>query len=126
MHWGTMTGFQVRIVTMAIQLLKTKNEYKMLQPDFHMLEDKEMVSKRLRLEQYRTKGDPWSKEKEAIPGDFTTLDNHILYIWSQKQLTEMVKQRLGRYTHIIFCRPDVLYQVPLQINWFSFYFSINI
>jgi hypothetical protein len=32
----------------------------------------------------------------------------------------MVKQRLGRYTHIIFCRPDVLYQVPLQIDWFSF------
>jgi hypothetical protein len=96
------------------------NEYKMLQPDFHMLEDKEMVSKRLDLAKYRTKGDPWSKEKEAIPGDFTTLDNHILYIWSQKQLTEMVKQRLGRYTHIIFCRPDVLYQVPLQINWFSF------
>lgn len=96
------------------------NEYKMLQPDFHMLEDKEMVSKRLDLPKYRTKGDPWSKEKQAIPGDFTTLDNHILYLWSQKQLTEMVKQRLGRYTHIIFCRPDVLYQVPLQIEWFSF------
>jgi len=96
------------------------NEYKMLEPDFHMLEDKEMVSKRLRLDQYRTKGDPWGKEKAAIPGDFTTLDNHILYLWSQKQLTEMVKENLKRYTHIVFCRPDVLYQVPLQINWFSF------
>ena len=32
----------------------------------------------------------------------------------------MVKQNLKRYTHIVFCRPDVLYQVPLQIEWFSF------
>ena len=32
----------------------------------------------------------------------------------------MVKENLKRYTHIVFCRPDVLYQVPLQINWFSF------
>jgi hypothetical protein len=96
------------------------NEYKMLNPDFYMLEDKGMVSKRLRLDQYRTKGDPWGKEKSAIPGDFTTLDNHILYLWSQKQLVQMVKQRLGRYTHLVFCRPDVLYQVPLQIEWFSF------
>jgi hypothetical protein len=96
------------------------NEYKMLEPDFHILEDKAMVSKKLRLEQYRTKGDPWSQEKGAIPGDFTSLDNHILYLWSQKQLTEMVKERLGKYSHIILCRPDVLYHVPLQINWFSF------
>jgi hypothetical protein len=96
------------------------NEYKMLEPDFHMLEDKDMVSKRLDLAKYRTKGDPWGQEKNAIPGDFTTLDNHILYLWSQRQLIEMVKENLKRYTHIIFCRPDVLYQVPLQIEWFSF------
>lgn len=102
------------------KIILDTDEYKMLNPDFHMLEDKDMVSKRLHLEQYRTKGDPWGKEKGAIPGDFTTLDNHILYLWSQRQLTEMVKETLGRYTHIIFCRPDVLYHVPLQINWFSF------
>jgi hypothetical protein len=96
------------------------NEYKMLKPDFHMLEDKEMVSKRLDLQKYRTKGDPWAQEKGAIPGDFTTLDNHILYLWSQRQLTEMVKERLGRYTHIVFCRPDVQYLTPLEKHWFSF------
>ena len=102
------------------RIMLDTDEYKMLKPDFHMLEDKDMVSKRLRLEQYRTHGNPWGNEKNAIPGDFTSLDNHILYLWSQKQLTEMVKENLGRYTHIIFCRPDVLYHVPLQINWFSF------
>jgi len=101
-------------------IILDSNEYKLLEPTFHMVEDKGMVSRKLDLEKYRSKGDPWSKEKQAIKGDFTTLDNHILYLWSQKQLIEMVKKNLGRYTHIIFCRPDVLYQVPLKIEWFSF------
>jgi len=32
----------------------------------------------------------------------------------------MWQKNKGRYSHIIFCRPDVLYQVPLDIEWFSF------
>jgi len=101
-------------------ILLDVNEYKLLDPDFKMIEDKDMVSKRLDLADYRTKGDPWGKEKEAIPGDFTTLDNHILYLWSQKQLIGMVETAKSKYTHIIFCRPDVLYHVPFQVEWFRF------
>ena len=96
------------------------DEYKLLEPTYHMVENKETVSTYIGLEKYRTKGDPWGKEKKAIPGDYTTLDNHILYLWSQKQLTEMFQKNKGLYSHIIFCRPDVLYQVPLDIEWFSF------
>jgi len=96
------------------------NEYKLLNPDFHMVEDKDDVSRDLDLTKYRTKGDPWGKESTAIKGDFTTLDNHVLYLWSQKQLTDMWQENNKNYTHIIMCRPDVLYQVPLQTNWFSF------
>lgn len=96
------------------------DEYRLLEPTYHMIEDKGMVSRKLDLAKYRTKGDPWGNEKEAIEGDFTTLDNHILYLWSQKQLTQMWQKNKGRYTHIVFCRPDVLYQVPLQVSWFSF------
>jgi hypothetical protein len=100
-------------------IILDSKEYKLLEPTFHMVEDKAVVSKKLDLVKYRSKGDPWAQEKQAIKGDFTTLDNHILYLWSQRQLIEMVKKNLGRYTHIIFCRPDVLYQVPLKIEWFS-------
>ena len=95
------------------------NEYKLLEPKRSIVEDKELVSKRIGLERYRAKGDPWGQERSAIPGDFTTLDNHILYLWSQKQLTSMWLQG-GNYSHIIMCRPDVLYQVPIQLDWFSF------
>jgi hypothetical protein len=96
------------------------NEYKMLNPDKSIIEDKEKVSMKLELEQYRSKGDPWAQEKQAIPGDFTTLDNHILYLWSQKQLTKLWSTDHLRYSHILMCRPDVLYQIPIDIGWFNF------
>lgn len=96
------------------------NEYKMLKPDFYLLEDKDEVSKKLQLEKYRTHGDPWVNEKQAIPGDFTSIDNHILYLWSQKQLMNMVSNSKSKYTHIVLCRPDVLYQVPMKPSWFNF------
>lgn len=101
-------------------IILNSNEYTLLEPTFHMVEDKEMVSKKLDLAKYRTKGDPWGNEKGAIKGNFTSLDNHILYLWSQRQLTQMVLKLRDKYTHIIFCRPDVLYKTPLNINWFSF------
>jgi len=102
-------------------LILDTDEYKLLEPEYHMVESKEVVSKKLDLEKYRTHGNPWGNEKRAIPGDFSTLDNHILYLWSLKQLTTMWSDAKSRYSHIIYCRPDVLYQVPLDISWFSFF-----
>lgn len=96
------------------------DEYKLLEPMRYMVESKEAVSKKLDLEKYRTHGNPWKNQQGQVSGDFTTLDNHILYLWSLKQLTKMWSDAKSRYTHIIYCRPDVLYQVPLDISWFSF------
>uniref|UniRef100_A0A6C0AMM1 Uncharacterized protein n=1 Tax=viral metagenome TaxID=1070528 RepID=A0A6C0AMM1_9ZZZZ len=101
-------------------LILDADEYKLLEPTYHMVESKEAVSKKLDLEKYRTHGNPWGKETSARPGDFSTLDNHILYLWSLKQLTKLWSEAKSRYSHIIYCRPDVLYQVPLDISWFSF------
>ena len=96
------------------------NEYKLLNPDFHMIENKDDISRDLDLVKYRTMGNPWKDEPGAIKGDFTTLDNHVLFLWSQKQLTNMWQETKRNYTHIVFCRPDVLYTIPLQVSWFSF------
>ena len=101
-------------------LILDADEYKLLEPTYHMVESKESVSMKLELEKYRTHGNPWGKEKKAIPGDFSTLDNHILYLWSLKQLTNLWSETKNQFSHIIYCRPDVLYQVPLDISWFSF------
>jgi len=102
------------------ELILDADEYKLLEPTHHMVESKEAISKKLDLEKYRTHGNPWGEEKNAVKGDFSTLDNHILYLWSLKQLTQMWSEAKTRYSHIIYCRPDVLYKVPLDISWFSF------
>jgi hypothetical protein len=38
----------------------------------------------------------------------------------KKQLTGMVETAKSKYSHIIFCRPDVLYHVPFQVEWLRF------
>jgi hypothetical protein len=98
-------------------LILDANEYKLLEPNYHKVEDKKIVSKKIHIERYRKMGDPWNRTNN---GDFTSLDNHILFLWSQKQLTKMWSETKSKYSHIIFCRPDVIYQIPLQIDWFSF------
>jgi hypothetical protein len=95
------------------------NKYKLLNPDHSMVEDKDYISEKLNLEQYRSKGNPWGNEKGANKKNFTTLDNHLLYLWSQRQLVNMVQQGSHKYTHIVFCRPDVLYKTPLNLEWFN-------
>ena len=92
------------------------NEYKLLKPDHSLIEDKSDVSKRLNLEKYRTHGDPWDKHDKW---NFNTLDNHILYLWSQKQLINMVSKEKG-FTHIVMCRPDLKYMTPLNPEYFRF------
>jgi hypothetical protein len=93
-----------------------KNEYKLLKPDHYIIEDKDEVSEKLELEKYRTHGDPWNIKNKW---NFNTLNNHILYLWSQKQLTKMVSMKKG-ITHIVICRPDVRFMTPLDPKWFRF------
>jgi hypothetical protein len=101
-------------------IILDKNEYKLLNPDHSLIEDKDIISKKLKLEEYRRNGNPWGHEKKDSVDNYTTLDNFILSLWSIKQLTEMVLKNNDKYTHMIFCRPDVIYMIPLDIKWFHF------
>lgn len=92
------------------------NEYKLLNPDHFLIEDKDKVSNSIDLIKYRTHGDPWNSDGKW---NFNTLNNHILYLWSQKQLINMVSKEAG-FTHIVMCRPDVKYMTPLNPEWFTF------
>ena len=101
-------------------IILDNNEYKLLKPNKFLIEDKDLISKKLKLEDYRTNGNPWGHEKKDKVDNYTTLDNCILSLWSIKQLAAMVSKNKDEYTHMIFCRPDVLYMVPLDIRWFHF------
>lgn len=97
------------------------NEYKLLNPDFFKIEDRDTVYKQIQPEKYRNHGNPWGNQKQSGgQNDFSVLDNHLLSLWSQKQLTEMWTKNKDRYTHVMFCRPDVVYLVKISPDWFSF------
>jgi hypothetical protein len=48
------------------------------------------------------------------------LNNHIFYLWSLKQVTSLWEKNEDKYTHILYCRPDVTYIMPLNPRWFTF------
>ena len=85
-------------------------EYKLLEPDYFMIEDQDEVKKRLNLEQYRTKEDPWSN-------GYSSLDNFICAMYSKKQIGVMIQKSGQVFDNFIFLRPDVLFLNPLSTHY---------
>jgi len=101
----------------SLQLKNTN--WKLLRPNYHIVENQDSVDKQLYLESYRTKDDPWLDDRtpESIP--FATLDNHIRSLWSLKQVTSLWSKSTEAYTRVIYLRPDVRFQTPLDIKWLT-------
>jgi hypothetical protein len=86
------------------------DEYRLLQPDFLLIEDQDEVKKQLKLEEYRTYPDPWNT-------DYQTADNSICASWSKFQLSSMIRKSGKTYDNVIFLRPDVKFLSPLNTNY---------
>ena len=96
--------------------------YKMLKPYKYLIEDQDTIDKKINFKKYETKGNPW--EKDGID----TFYNHIRGLWSLKQVTGLVSNNSSKdiYSHVMYCRPDVTYIMPLSIDWFQFTRDIKI
>ena len=93
--------------------MKIDNDnWKLLNPDYHLIENEDTVSSKLNLFKYRKHGDPWNTK-------FRSLDNVILSLWSTYQVTQLWKNSDIKYDAIIYLRPDVLYLKPLKIDYFN-------
>ena len=112
-HWAGETNVKL-----------DNDEYKLLEPTESIVEDKEKVSKKLDLEKFRKQGNPWDgwmKHKAISESEkIAPLNNHIFYLWSLKQVTSLWEKNEDKYTHILYCRPDVTYIMPLNPRWFTF------
>ena len=90
-------------------------EYKLLNPDIYKVDDQDQIHSRIKPEQYMSKGNPWESEnKEDL---VATFNNHILSLWSLKQVTLLWLKSPRKYSHILYCRPDVTYINPIDVNW---------
>jgi hypothetical protein len=92
------------------------SDYKLLKPAEYIIDDQDKVFKEINPPKYLTKGNPWEKDKKPIE----TANNHVLSLWSLKQVTSIWQKHQTDYTHVMYCRPDVTYVTPLNIRWFTF------
>ena len=88
------------------------DEYKLLNPDYFVIENQDEVKKNLNLEQYRKYPDPWNTQYDSV-------DNFILAQYSKMKLTKMIKDTKTKFDYIIFLRPDVEYLNKLEESFFK-------
>ncbi len=88
------------------------DEYKLLNPDYFVIENQDEVKKNLNLEQYRKYPDPWNTQYHSV-------DNFILAQYSKMKLTKMIKDTKTKFDYIIFLRPDVEYLNKLEESFFK-------
>jgi hypothetical protein len=94
------------------------NEYKLLNPKEAIIENQDEIDKLINLKKYTTKGSPWYIHGKPAPMD--VFYNHIRALWSLKQVTSLYSKNLDKYSHVIYCRPDITYIMPIQLDWLVF------
>ena len=87
-------------------------EYKMLNPDYFLIENQDLVIESINPEKYRTHKDPWNT-------NYNSVDNFLLGQYSKMKLTNMIEQSQINFDYIMFLRPDVEYLHPLEYAYFN-------
>jgi hypothetical protein len=88
-------------------------EYKLLKPDYVLVENQDKVKQKLDLTKYRTHKDPWNT-------DYASVDNYICAMYSKQQVGRLIEKTGSAYDYVIFLRPDVRYITPFNLGWFQF------
>jgi len=88
-------------------------EYKLLKPDYVIVENQDKVKQTLDLKKYRTHKDPWYSK-------YCSVDNYICAMYSKQQVGRLIAKKGTTYDYIIYLRPDVRYITPFNLDWFQF------
>lgn len=88
--------------------------YKLLEPDYYLIENQSDVDKSLNFISYMTHGNPW---KTSDSTENTTFCNHIRALWSLAKVTSLWTSSQKKYDRVIYLRPDVKFLKPIQIKW---------
>lgn len=88
------------------------NEYKLLNPNFFIIEDQDKIKPTLELQKYRTFYDPFKNNYQSI-------DNYILSMHSQSKVTNLFWEKKDDYEYCMFIRPDVYFPRKFNVEWLS-------
>lgn len=88
------------------------DEYKLLSPDYFLIEKQDLVIENINTKKYRTHPDPWNT-------NYNSVDNFLLGQYSKMKLTNMIEKSQINFDYIMFLRPDVEYLNPLEHSFFK-------
>ena len=90
--------------------------YKMLHPNYFLIDDDKIIRENIDLKKYRTKKDPWVMDGSK---KYNSVDNFILSCYSKYQVSELVYKTKNKYDYVLFTRPDCCYPYPFEIKYFN-------
>ena len=118
LHTFNLNGDCTTTYSTECTLAIDKNEYKLLNPKESIIENQKTIDEKINFNKYMTMGNPWQK------APIETAYNHIRALWSLKQVTSIWLKHRSNYSHVMYCRPDMTYIMPIKPEWFSFSDSI--
>ena len=84
-------------------------EYTVLNPDYIMIENEEIVKKECDFNKYRSNYDYYNT-------NYKNIDNFIWAMYSKKQGCKMIANSGESFDYILVCRPDVVYETPITLQ----------
>ncbi len=93
------------------------NEYKLLNPTFYRIDNQEDFTSAMDFSLYFYQH-VWDEQGHCMHGEWPPqlILNHLCALESQKRVTEMVLENGQMYDFIIYVRPDVCINTPLDIQ----------
>jgi len=111
MHTYSLTSYKNNRTKEDIQNYDN-NEHLLLEPKYLQIDDQNLVSKEINLQQYRSMKDPWNTQ-------YNSVDNFILGQYSKRKLVDMVDKTGVVYDYCIFIRPDCCYNSEIKLDFLS-------
>jgi len=94
-------------------IMLDNDEYKLFNPDHFIWDNQDEIRKDLNLSEYHSQPDSHNTNYE-------TTDNIVVAMYSLKRVTDlMVRHSKNKFTHVVFMRPDVLWEKPLKLSYFE-------
>lgn len=86
------------------------DEYKLLKPKYYKIDNQDEVIKTIDFKKYMY--------QDRCHNNMQMLRNAVLSLYSQKEVTKLVKNTNIKYDYIIFLRPDCKFLDNFNVGWF--------
>ena len=92
------------------------NSYKLLNPKEYIIENQDLIEKKLKIHEYFSKLGDWVGCAPTLSKKANFVRNMVLALHSKKKVVELFSKYKSEYDYVIITRPDQKYNTKLNIN----------